>query len=139
MVITYAVLLFGMMFLFQPLRRNNFYILHAVLVIALAYYLENVYGIRAKIFGTKTLLFFVVLHLLSINIVTFFAYYHDKKAAVRGGWRVSEMNLHSLEFLGGWFGALVAQKLFHHKTSKKQKEWEPRVGNAEHIVLLQKN
>ena len=120
MVITYAVILFGLLFLIPPLRRNNFYILHAVLLIGLAYYLENVYGIRAKIFGYKTLMFFVVLHVVSINITTFFAYYHDKKAAVRGAWRVPEMNLHTLEFLGGWGGAMLAQKLFRHKTSKKR-------------------
>lgn len=120
MVITYAVILFCLFFLMPPLRKNNFYILHATILIGLAYYLENIYGIKAKIFGYKTLMFFMVLHIISINITTFLAYYHDKKAAVRGAWRVPEMNLHMLEFLGGWAGALFAQKMFRHKTSKKK-------------------
>ena len=55
----------------------------------------------------------------SINITTFVAYFADKRAAVRHAWRVPENTLHMLEFLGGWLGALLAQKIFHHKTAKK--------------------
>lgn len=47
------------------------------------------------------------------------AYYADKRASIKKTWRVSEYNLHTLEFLGGWTGALLAQKLLRHKTKKK--------------------
>ena len=47
------------------------------------------------------------------------AYWKDKRAAMRGDWRTPEAELHTLELLGGWSGALLAQKLFHHKTKKR--------------------
>ena len=34
------------------------------------------------------------------------------------GWRTQEQTLHLLEILGGWPGAWIAQKLFHHKSRK---------------------
>lgn len=92
--------------------------LHASIVIFAAYYVETHY-FRASIFGTKTLLLFLVFHLVSINITTFVAYALDKRAAIRHAWRVPENTLHALEFLGGWLGALIAQKLLRHKTNKK--------------------
>ena len=48
-----------------------------------------------------------------------FPYGVDKRAAVRHQWRVPEADLHTLEFLGGWIGAFIGQKVFHHKTAKK--------------------
>ncbi|MEO9655420.1 DUF1294 domain-containing protein [Marinomonas sp.] len=41
-------------------------------------------------------------------------------AAKRGHWRVSEFKLHLLSLLGGWPGAMLSQKLFRHKVSKKR-------------------
>jgi len=52
------------------------------------------------------------------SIVTFFAYAFDKAAAVRRSWRTSEQTLHVLSIAGGWPGALVAQQLLRHKSSK---------------------
>ncbi len=118
MVITYSIILLGLLALFRPLQRNRFYILHAALVIGAAYYIET-HWFRASVFGSKTLLLFIVFQLVSINIVTFIAYGVDKRAAVRGAWRIPEADLHALEFLGGWSGALVAQRFFKHKTKKK--------------------
>ena len=111
MVITYSVILIGLLFLIRPLQKNSFYILHAALVILAAYYIETHY-FRASVFGAKTLLLFVVFQFVSINVVTVLAYWVDKRAAVRGAWRVPEINLHTLEFLGGW-------SLFRHKTKKR--------------------
>ena len=118
MVITYSVILIGLLFLIRPLQKNSFYILHAALIILAAYYIETHY-FRASVFGAKTLLLFVVFQFVSINVVTVLAYWVDKRAAVRGAWRVPEINLHTLEFLGGWSGALLAQRLFRHKTKKR--------------------
>ena len=118
MVITYSIILLGLLALFRPLQRNRFYILHAALVIGAAYYIET-HWFRASVFGSKTLLLFIVFQLVSINIVTFIAYGVDKRAAVRGAWRIPEADLHALEFLGGWSCALVAQRFFKHKTKKK--------------------
>jgi len=60
------------------------------------------------------LLTYVVMSLLTIG---FYAY--DKSRAKSGEWRISEPTLHTLSLLGGWPGALMAQKWFRHK-SKKQ-------------------
>ena len=118
MVITFSIILLGALVLFRPLQKNSFYILHAAIIILSAYYIETHY-FRTSAFAPKTLLLFVVFQLAFINPVTMLAYYVDKRAARKGDWRVPEANLHTLEFLGGWPGALLAQKLFHHKTRKQ--------------------
>lgn len=52
-------------------------------------------------------------------ITTFIAYALDKHAAQGNAWRIPEANLHLLELAGGWPGALIAQQLLRHKTSKR--------------------
>ena len=56
---------------------------------------------------------------LIVSSVTFFAYALDKSAAKYNRWRIQESTLHLFALLGGWPGALTAQRLFRHK-SKKQ-------------------
>ena len=51
-------------------------------------------------------------------IVTFMAYAAHKHFAQSNRWRIPEANLHLLEFLGGWPGALFAQRALRHKTRK---------------------
>jgi uncharacterized membrane protein YsdA (DUF1294 family)/cold shock CspA family protein len=57
-------------------------------------------------------------YLAGITILTWAAYYHDKKRARSGGWRVPESNLHLLEIIGGWPAAFLAQRCLRHKSSK---------------------
>jgi uncharacterized membrane protein YsdA (DUF1294 family) len=52
------------------------------------------------------------------SIVTFAIYGFDKRRAAAGGWRVPERTLHLLAFVGGWPGAIAAQRQFRHKTRK---------------------
>ncbi len=52
------------------------------------------------------------------SVITFFAYGLDKRAARRGRWRTPEATLHLLELLGGFPGAMLAQRIFHHKRGK---------------------
>ena len=54
-----------------------------------------------------------------ISIVVFIVYALDKSAARKNQWRTPENTLHLLALIGGWPGALVAQKLLHHKSSKQ--------------------
>lgn len=91
---------------------------HVGLVILAAYYTENNF-FTVTPFHPKTLMLFLVFQLVSINLITFIAYGVDKHAAQNGQWRVPESNLHTLEFLGGWGGALLGQKFFHHKSKKR--------------------
>ncbi|MBL7646306.1 MAG: cold shock and DUF1294 domain-containing protein [Candidatus Hydrogenedentes bacterium] len=50
--------------------------------------------------------------------ITFLAYWQDKAAARKNQWRTAERTLHLLGIVGGWPGALIAQQVFRHKSSK---------------------
>jgi uncharacterized membrane protein YsdA (DUF1294 family)/cold shock CspA family protein len=52
------------------------------------------------------------------SLLTFFIYRDDKRRAENGEWRISEFRLHFLEAIGGWPGALLAQRVIRHKCSK---------------------
>ena len=52
------------------------------------------------------------------SLVTFWAYFWDKMAAAAGRWRTPEKSLHILSLIGGWPGAMLAQQLIRHKSSK---------------------
>jgi len=56
---------------------------------------------------------------LVASIIAFAVYAIDKSAAHNGRWRTRESTLHLLALIGGWPGALIAQKVLRHK-SKKQ-------------------
>ncbi|MFA9439133.1 DUF1294 domain-containing protein [Uliginosibacterium sp. sgz301328] len=60
----------------------------------------------------------VALVYLTASAVAFIAYAHDKSAALRGKWRTKESTLHILALVGGWPGALAAQRLLRHKSAK---------------------
>lgn len=66
----------------------------------------------------KLSLLFLALYLVA-SIVAFALYAIDKSAAHHGRWRTRESTLHLLALIGGWPGALMAQKVLRHK-SKKQ-------------------
>ena len=51
--------------------------------------------------------------------ITFIVYGWDKSSARLNRWRTTESALHLLSLLGGWPGALVAQKYLRHKSSKQ--------------------
>jgi uncharacterized membrane protein YsdA (DUF1294 family)/cold shock CspA family protein len=55
---------------------------------------------------------------VAASIVAFFAYAFDKSAAKRNEWRTQESTLHLFALLGGWPGALAAQRLLRHKSAK---------------------
>ena len=58
-----------------------------------------------------------VFYLLA-SLITFLVYAKDKIAAKTDKWRTPESTLHTLALIGGWPGALLAQKLMRHKSSK---------------------
>lgn len=55
---------------------------------------------------------------LVMSVVCAGAYWVDKDSAKIGAWRVSESTLLTLGLLCGWPGAIVAQHVFQHKTTK---------------------
>lgn len=52
------------------------------------------------------------------SVIAFLAYAFDKSAATNDRWRTSEDTLHLLALVGGWPGALAAQRLLRHKSRK---------------------
>lgn len=62
----------------------------------------------------------VVLEIYGIlSAITFANYALDKSAAQKGRWRTAESQLHLLSLIGGWPGAVLAQKVLRHKSVKK--------------------
>jgi uncharacterized membrane protein YsdA (DUF1294 family)/cold shock CspA family protein len=59
----------------------------------------------------------LVVYLVVSGVASLF-YRHDKIASESGEWRTPEVFLLLLGLLGGWPGALVAQRTFRHKTRK---------------------
>lgn len=56
--------------------------------------------------------------LIIINILTFAVFGIDKRKAVKGRFRISELTLFVLSILGGSLGGFIAMHTFHHKTKK---------------------
>lgn len=55
---------------------------------------------------------------LAASVMAAVGYRVDKSAAQSGRWRTAESTLHLLALIGGWPGALVAQRVFRHKSRK---------------------
>lgn len=53
-----------------------------------------------------------------ISLLAFALVRGDKKRAQQDAWRIPERVLHGVEWLGGWPGSLLAQRLYRHKVSK---------------------
>lgn len=57
---------------------------------------------------------------LAMSLATFIVYAGDKRAARLNQWRVAEGTLHGLALACGWPGALLAQQMLSHKSSKPE-------------------
>jgi uncharacterized membrane protein YsdA (DUF1294 family) len=72
----------------------------------------------AGLFGVWSVWPWLVCWIFAVNLITVATYGLDKWIAQRGGWRVPEATLFLLAFLGGSPGALLAMRVFRHKTVK---------------------
>jgi|WetSurMetagenome_2_1015567.scaffolds.fasta_scaffold55881_3 uncharacterized membrane protein YsdA (DUF1294 family)/cold shock CspA family protein len=71
------------------------------------------------VFGCIRLIPWVIVVLyFAASIIALFMYWGDKSAARKGHWRTKESSLLLCGLIGGWPGALIAQQLFRHKSSK---------------------
>ena len=59
---------------------------------------------------------YIVIYLLSVNLITFLVYGLDKWKAKRDKWRVPEKTLILLAVIGGTIGALLGMQVLRHKT-----------------------
>jgi uncharacterized membrane protein YsdA (DUF1294 family) len=60
----------------------------------------------------------VFLTYLLMSGICYRVYQKDKKFAKTQQWRIPETTLHLYEILGGWPGALIAQRTLRHKNKK---------------------
>lgn len=74
--------------------------------------------VALAVYMTKIPPFILVFYIL-FSLVTFIMYAVDKSAARKGNWRTKETSLHLFSLVGGWPGALLAQKIVRHKNHKK--------------------
>jgi uncharacterized membrane protein YsdA (DUF1294 family) len=67
---------------------------------------------------TPSLPLFLGVYLLAINAAAFLAFGVDKGRARRDQWRIPERTLLGFSAAGGFVGAFLGMKVFHHKTRK---------------------
>ncbi len=60
----------------------------------------------------------ILIYIMIINLITFFAMFLDKRKAQKGKWRIKEGTLMLLVLLGGGIGGIAGMYLFRHKTKK---------------------
>ncbi len=75
---------------------------------------------------------------LALSGVSFIYYAKDKSAAASGSWRISEAWLLTLGLAGGWPGAIFAQQILRHKSSKGEFRavfWASVIANATAFIL----
>lgn len=76
---------------------------------------------------------------MALSLASFIVYAGDKRAARLGQWRVKESTLHGLALAGGWPGALLAQSVLRHKSSKavfRRRFWFTVWGNCFAFALI---
>ena len=61
---------------------------------------------------------YILISHVAFSFLAFSAYAKDKYQAEKKRWRVKESRLHFFSLIGGWPGALIAQQVLRHKTSK---------------------
>ncbi|MDD2467013.1 MAG: DUF1294 domain-containing protein [Desulfobulbus sp.] len=75
-------------------------------------------GIGTLVFLKKLDPIVLILY-LAVSLITFSLYRHDKIKAQNDQRRTPEKDLHFFSLIGGWPGALIAQRALHHKSRKK--------------------
>lgn len=74
--------------------------------------------IGVLVFSKKLSPIILILYLL-LSLITFLLYWQDKIKAKKDEWRTPENKLHFFSLIGGWPGALIAQRRLRHKSSKQ--------------------
>lgn len=60
----------------------------------------------------------IMIYLVCINVIGFFAMWLDKRKAQKGKWRIQEKTLFLITALGGGIGTIAGMYTFRHKTKK---------------------
>ncbi|MGX9419035.1 DUF1294 domain-containing protein [Vibrio sp. WJH972] len=84
----------------------------------------NVFSFLFLVFASAAVLLlnqptYLIFLYLGSSVVTYAMFAKDKRAAQNGRWRTPENTLLTLSLIGGWPGALFAQRRLRHKTKKQ--------------------
>ena len=93
-------------------KKTNKINILAILVIPI-FYLILFYFTQIK--GVEL---YIIPYYVLVSAFTYYMYSEDKDFAQNGNWRISESTLHFLSIFGGWTGAIIAQNILKHKSSK---------------------
>ncbi|MBQ5347620.1 MAG: DUF1294 domain-containing protein [Ruminococcus sp.] len=63
-------------------------------------------------------LYFFIIYLIIINLISIIVTIYDKYCAVHNKWRVKEFTLLLLSFLGGSISMYITMQIIRHKTKK---------------------
>lgn len=66
----------------------------------------------------QTVLLYIIVYFLGINLAGFVAFAIDKSRARRNAWRTPEATLFLFAIFGGSIGSLLGMYTFRHKTQK---------------------
>lgn len=61
---------------------------------------------------------YIIIYIIVINLIAFFAMFLDKRKAKYGRWRIPEQTLLILALIGGSIGGIIGMYTFRHKTQK---------------------
>ena len=68
----------------------------------------------------ESIILYLIIYLVIINVMTFIVYGVDKRKAKQSKWRIRESTLLGLAAIGGSIGAWLAMKILRHKTLHNQ-------------------
>lgn len=74
---------------------------------------------------------YYLIFLAVMSVIAFILYKVDKDKAQKNKWRIKEATLLGVGFFGGAVGALLAMKIFRHKT----KHWYFTVINVAGLIV----
>lgn len=78
----------------------------------------------------------VVIWYIVLNVTMFASMGVDKHKATRHKWRIPEVTLIAIAYLGGFIGSFCGMYLFHHKTKKWHFHFHFVVAAIIHIVFI---
>ncbi|MHA1577935.1 MAG: DUF1294 domain-containing protein [Candidatus Thorarchaeota archaeon] len=77
-----------------------------------------------------------IFYLVIINVIAFLGMWWDKRKAAKQDWRVSEVTLFILGFIGGAIGIIVGMYRFRHKTQKRSFQVITIVGLISSLIIF---
>ena len=86
-------------------------------------------------FSQEPIVWITAMYLIMINFLAFMTMWWDKRRARNDGWRVSEVTLLIIGFIGGAIGLIIGMFGFRHKTRKRLFQVITIVGLIVSIIL----